>query len=77
MGFSRRTAGTLRHMASAVLLVAAPAFAGVTLQQPPLPRPRSAKIVRRAIRAAAAGEEMSDTSMIENPESLRAITEAS
>jgi hypothetical protein len=39
MGLSRRTAGTLRRMASAMLLVAAPAFAGVTLQQQPLPRP--------------------------------------
>ena len=41
-----------------------------------LPRTRSAKIVRRAIRAAALGKELEDTSMIENPESLRGIADA-
>ncbi len=38
-----------------------------------LPRTRSAKIVRRAIRNAALGKEMGDTSMIENPASIQGI----
>jgi acetyl-CoA synthetase len=41
-----------------------------------LPKTRSAKIVRRAIRAAALGEDLGDTSSIENPESLRLIAKA-
>lgn len=41
-----------------------------------LPKTRSAKIVRRAIRAAALGEELGDISSIENPESLKAIKTA-
>ena len=35
-----RIAGTLRRMLPAMLLAAAPAFAGVSLQQAPLPRPQ-------------------------------------
>jgi len=43
---------------------------------PELPRTRSAKIVRRAIRAAALGQDPGDLSSIENPESLDAIRHA-
>lgn len=38
-----------------------------------LPKTRSAKIVRRAVRAAAAGDRLGDVSSVENPESLRLI----
>jgi acetyl-CoA synthetase len=38
-----------------------------------LPKTRSGKIVRRAIKAVVLGEELADTSAIENPESLRGI----
>jgi acetyl-CoA synthetase len=40
---------------------------------PELPKTRSAKIVRRAIRAAALGEDPGDLSSLENPDSLEAI----
>jgi len=40
-----------------------------------LPRTRSAKIVRRAIRAVAAGEDPGDLSSVENPGALDAIRE--
>jgi acetyl-CoA synthetase len=43
---------------------------------PALPKTRSQKIVRRAIRAAALGTEFGDLSGAENPESLAAITTA-
>jgi acetyl-CoA synthetase len=43
---------------------------------PELPRTRSAKIVRRAIRAAALGDDPGDLSSIENPESLEAVRAA-
>ena len=43
---------------------------------PELPRTRSAKIVRRAIRAAAVGEDPGDLSSVENPASLGAIRAA-
>jgi hypothetical protein len=39
MGHVHRIAGTLRRMVWIMLLMAAPAFAGVSLQQPLLPRP--------------------------------------
>jgi acetyl-CoA synthetase len=42
---------------------------------PELPRTRSAKIVRRAIKAVALGDDPGDVSSIENPESLTAIRE--
>lgn len=38
-----------------------------------LPRTRSAKIMRRAVRALALGDELGDMSSLENPESLDAI----
>jgi acetyl-CoA synthetase len=40
---------------------------------PELPRTRSAKIVRRAVRAAALGEDPGDLSSLENPSALDAI----
>ncbi len=41
-----------------------------------LPKTRSAKIVRRAIRAAALGEDPGDLSSVENPRAIDAIREA-
>jgi acetyl-CoA synthetase len=41
-----------------------------------LPKTRSAKIVRRAVRATAVGEDPGDLSSLENPESLDEIKEA-
>jgi acetyl-CoA synthetase len=43
---------------------------------PELPRTRSAKILRRAIRAVVAGEDPGDLSSLENPSALEAIREA-
>jgi acetyl-CoA synthetase len=43
---------------------------------PELPKTRSAKIVRRAIRAAALGEDPGDLSSLEDPDSLDAIRRA-
>ncbi|MFY9488761.1 MAG: AMP-binding protein [Solirubrobacterales bacterium] len=43
---------------------------------PALPKTRSAKILRRAVRAAALGEDPGDLSSAENPESLDAIRAA-
>jgi acetyl-CoA synthetase len=43
---------------------------------PDLPKTRSAKIVRRAIRAVATGEDAGDLSSVENPASLEAIARA-
>ena len=40
---------------------------------PALPKTRSAKIVRRAVRAQALGADPGDLSSVENPESLEAI----
>ena len=41
-----------------------------------LPRTRSAKIVRRAVRARALGQDPGDLSTLENPESLEEIASA-
>ncbi|HLX19624.1 MAG TPA: hypothetical protein VKR23_05680, partial [Gaiellaceae bacterium] len=41
-----------------------------------LPKTRSAKIVRRAVRARALGEDPGDLSTLENPESLEEIANA-
>jgi acetyl-CoA synthetase len=41
-----------------------------------LPKTRSAKIVRRAVRAKALGADPGDLSSLENPESLDAIEAA-
>jgi acetyl-CoA synthetase len=41
-----------------------------------LPKTRSAKIVRRAVRATALGHDPGDLSSVENPEALEAIAEA-
>jgi acetyl-CoA synthetase len=43
---------------------------------PALPKTRSAKIVRRAVRARALGQDPGDMSSVENPESLEAIAAA-
>jgi acetyl-CoA synthetase len=43
---------------------------------PELPRTRSAKILRRAIRATVAGEDPGDLSSLENPSSIEAIRRA-
>ena len=41
-----------------------------------LPRTRTAKIVRRAVRAAALGEEQGDLSSLENPAALDEVASA-
>jgi acetyl-CoA synthetase len=41
-----------------------------------LPRTRSAKILRRAVRAVALGEDPGDLSGAENPEALEVLREA-
>jgi acetyl-CoA synthetase len=41
-----------------------------------LPKTRSAKIVRRAVRARALGQDPGDLSTLENPESLEEIADA-
>jgi acetyl-CoA synthetase len=41
-----------------------------------LPRTRSAKIVRRAVRARALGQDTGDLSTLENPEALEEIEPA-
>ena len=43
---------------------------------PELPKTRSAKIVRRAIRAAALGKDPGDVSSLENPDALESIRRA-
>jgi acetyl-CoA synthetase len=43
---------------------------------PALPKTRSAKVVRRAVRAQALGQDPGDLSTLENPESLEAIADA-
>jgi acetyl-CoA synthetase len=43
---------------------------------PELPKTRSAKIVRRAIRAAALGKDPGDLSSVENPDALESIRRA-
>ena len=44
---------------------------------PALPKTRSAKIVRRAVRARALGNDPGDLSSLENPESLEEISRVS
>ena len=41
-----------------------------------LPKTRSAKIVRRAVKATALGEDPGDLSTLENPETLEEIANA-
>jgi len=41
-----------------------------------LPKTRSAKIVRRAVRAASLGQDLGDLSSLENPQALQAIRQA-
>jgi acetyl-CoA synthetase len=42
---------------------------------PALPKTRSAKIVRRAVRATALGQDPGDMSSVENPDALEAIAD--
>jgi len=42
---------------------------------PALPKTRSAKIVRRAVRATALGQDPGDMSSVENPDALDAIAD--
>jgi acetyl-CoA synthetase len=54
-----------------------PAFRpGRVLFVPELPRTRSAKILRRAIRATVAGEDPGDLSSLENPTAIEAVRAA-
>ena len=46
---------------------------GIVRWVPDLPRTRSAKIMRRVVRAVALGEDPGDTSTLENPESLKGL----
>jgi acetyl-CoA synthetase len=41
-----------------------------------LPKTRSAKIVRRAVRAAALGQDPGDMSSVENPEAIQDLARA-
>ena len=43
---------------------------------PALPKTRSAKLVRRAVRAALTGDDAGDLSSLEDPRSLDAIRDA-
>ncbi|HZB22593.1 MAG TPA: hypothetical protein VE444_01995, partial [Gaiellaceae bacterium] len=43
---------------------------------PALPKTRSAKIVRRAVRAAALGQDPGDMSSVENPEAIQDLARA-
>jgi acetyl-CoA synthetase len=43
---------------------------------PSLPKTQSARIVRRAVRATALGEDPGDMSSVENPDALDAIASA-
>jgi acetyl-CoA synthetase len=64
-------------IAEAVAAELGKAFApGRVLFVDALPKTRSAKIVRRAVRAKALGEDPGDLSSLENPESLEAIEAA-
>jgi acetyl-CoA synthetase len=66
-----------REIAAAVAERLGKAFApGRVLFVDALPRTRSAKIVRRAVRATALGTDPGDLSSLENPESLDAIAAA-
>ena len=52
------------------------ASAAAVVVVPELPRTRSAKILRRAIRATVVGSEPGDLSSLENPSSLESIRTA-
>ena len=62
------------EVAAAVSAELGKAFApGRVLFVPALPKTRSAKIVRRAVKATAVGDDPGDLSSVENPEALDAI----
>ena len=56
--------------------VSAEEVADLVFFVPALPKTRSAKIVRRAVRATALGTDPGDLSSVENPEALEAISAA-
>jgi acetyl-CoA synthetase len=65
---------TSEEIAEAVAHELGKAFAPArVLFVPSLPKTRSAKIVRRAVRATALGTDPGDLSTLENPESLEEI----
>ena len=69
--------GLAREVADAVGAELGKAFApDRVVFVPALPKTRSAKIVRRAVRARALGEDPGDLSSVENPESLEEIARA-
>ena len=69
--------GTELLVIAAVAAVLGKAFApGRVVIVEALPKTRSAKIVRRAVKAAALGIDPGDLSSVENPESLDAIRAA-
>ncbi|HJU46791.1 MAG TPA: hypothetical protein VJ689_01555, partial [Gaiellaceae bacterium] len=68
---------TPEEVAGAVTEVLGKAFAPArVLFVPALPRTRSQKIVRRAVRASALGGDPGDLSTLENPEALDGIRDA-
>jgi acetyl-CoA synthetase len=70
-------AATAEEVAGAIADDLGKAFAPErVLFVPALPKTRSAKIVRRAVRAAALREDPGDLSSLENPDALDAIAEA-
>jgi acetyl-CoA synthetase len=74
---TERYDGLEREIAKAVIAALGPAFKPerVVLVDA-LPRTRSAKIVRRAVRAGALGSDPGDLSSLENPEAIDAIAAA-
>lgn len=68
--------GLTTAVESAVVDVLGKAFRPKTIQWiDDLPRTRSAKIMRRVVKALALGQDPGDLSSLENPESLRGITQ--
>jgi acetyl-CoA synthetase len=71
------TDGLEREIAKAVIAELGPAFKpDRVILVDALPRTRSAKIVRRAVRAGALGTDPGDLSALENPEAIEAISRA-
>jgi acetyl-CoA synthetase len=71
------TDGLGREVAKAVIAELGPAFKPEKVFfVEALPKTRSAKIVRRAVRASALGSDPGDLSSLENPEALEAIARA-
>ena len=67
----------VRYVATAIAKELGKAFAPEQIRfVAELPKTRSAKIVRRAVRAAALGEDPGDMSSVENPEAVSEIARA-